>query len=266
MLKRWIEQGAEWQAALVVPAAGRGAAAPDVKRRGLAPQPDRPVRPGPAGGRAARAPAPEAGKERLIRRAHLRPHRPAADPRRDRRLPGRSRPRTPTSGWSTACWPRRGSASGWPSTGSTWPATPTPTATRPTSIAPCGPGATGSIRAFNANLPYDQFITWQLAGDLLAAAHPIAGPGHGLQPPPPPDQRGGQHRGGVPRRVRRRPDQHLRDRVPRADPRVRPLPQPQIRSDHPERVLSTLRLLQQHRRVGAVLALHRRRSRRRRCC
>ena len=28
---------------------------------------------------------------------------------------------------------------------------------------------TGSIRAFNANLPYDQFITWQLAGDLLPA-------------------------------------------------------------------------------------------------
>ncbi len=26
------------------------------------------------------------------------------------------------------------------------------------------------IRAFKANLPYDQFITWQLAGDLLPDA------------------------------------------------------------------------------------------------
>ena len=38
---------------------------------------------------------------------------------------------------------------------------------RPTSIAPCGPGVTGSSSAFNANLPFDKFITWQLAGDLL---------------------------------------------------------------------------------------------------
>ena len=57
------------------------------------------------------------------------------------------------SAWSTACWPRRGSASGWPSTGSTWPATPTPTATRPTSIAPCGPGATGSSRPSTPTCP-----------------------------------------------------------------------------------------------------------------
>ena len=116
------------------------------------------------------------------------------------------------------------------------------------------------VQAFNANLPYDQFITWQLAGDLLPEPDPRPGPGHGVQPPPSPDQRGGQHRGRVPRRVRRRPDQHLRDRVPGADPRVRPLPQPQVRPDHPERVLSTVWLLQQHRRVGAVLAFHRRRS------
>ena len=26
------------------------------------------------------------------------------------------------------------------------------------------------IRAFNKNLPYDQFITWQIAGDLLPKA------------------------------------------------------------------------------------------------
>ena len=258
LLKRWIEQGAEWQAhwSFLPPVA---APAPDVKNAGWPRNPiDRFVL---ARLEAEdRTPAPEAEQGAADPPRHLRPHRAAPDARRDRCVPGRLGARTPMSAWSTACWPRRGSASEWPSTGSTWPATPTPTATRPTSIAPCGPGATGSIQAFNANLPYDRFITWQLAGDLLAAADPRPGPRHGVQPPPSPDQRGGKHRGRVPRRVRRRPDQHLRDRVPGADPRMRPLPQPQVRSDHPERVLSTVRLLQQHRRIGAVLALHRRRS------
>ena len=142
VLKRWIEQGGEWQVALVVPAAGRGAGARGQARR-VAPQPDRPLRPGPHRGRG-----PHAGRRGEQGAAdpprHLRPHRAAPDPRRDRRLPGRSATRRPTSGWSIACWPRRGSASAWPSTGSTWPATPTPTATRPTAIAPPGPGATGS--------------------------------------------------------------------------------------------------------------------------
>ena len=142
------------------------APAPEVKRRRLAPQPDRPLRPGPARGRGPR-PAARGRQGAADPPRHVRPHRPAPHARRDRRLPGRSRRRTPTSGWSTACWPRRGSASGWPSTGSTWPATPTPTAIRPTSIAPSGRGATGSSSAFNGNLPYDRFVTWQLAGDLL---------------------------------------------------------------------------------------------------
>ena len=30
------------------------------------------------------------------------------------------------------------------------------------------------IRAFNDNLPYDQFLTWQLAGDLLPAPRAIS--------------------------------------------------------------------------------------------
>ena len=42
------------------------------------------------------------------------------------------------------------------------------------------------------------------------------------------------------------------------DARVRALPRPQVRPDHPARLLLALRLLQQHRRVRALLALHQR--------
>ena len=65
----------------------------------------------------------------LIRRAHLRPDRPA------RRRPRRSTPSSPTpppmptSGWSTACWRAPITASAGRGTGSTSPATPTATAT-----------------------------------------------------------------------------------------------------------------------------------------
>jgi hypothetical protein len=34
------------------------------------------------------------------------------------------------------------------------------------------------IRAFNDNLPYDQFIVWQLAGDLLPGTYARPGAGH----------------------------------------------------------------------------------------
>ena len=133
------------EGALGVPAAGRGAGPRGQGRR-----------PGPGtrstgsswpGSRpSGSAPAPEAEQGAADPPRHVRPDR-AAPRRSPRSTPSwPTDARTPTSGWSTACWPRRGSASGWPSTGSTWPATPTPTATRPTSIAPCGPGATGSSR------------------------------------------------------------------------------------------------------------------------
>jgi hypothetical protein len=50
---------------------------------------------------------------------------------------------TPTRRPWTACWPRPTTANGWPPSGSTWPATPTRTATRTTACATPGPGASG---------------------------------------------------------------------------------------------------------------------------
>src|SRR5262249_17389683 len=145
LLKRWIEQGAEWKAhwAFLPPAAP---VIPDVKDPAWPRNPlDRFVL---ARLEAEhRPPSPEANQERLIRRVTFDL---TGLPPAPRRPSPRSTPSSlietpaPTSGWSTACWPRRGSASAWPSTGSTWPATPIPTATSPTSTAPCGHGATGS--------------------------------------------------------------------------------------------------------------------------
>ena len=57
---------------------------------------------------------------------HLRPDRPAADARGDRRVPRRQFARTRSRGSSTACWPRRATASAGAGTGSTSSAMPTP--------------------------------------------------------------------------------------------------------------------------------------------
>ena len=89
-------------------------------------------------------PSPEADRATLIRRLEPRPDGLAADARRGRRVRVQLSLRGPTRSWSTGCWPRPTTASGWRWTGSTRPATPTPTATRTTSPGRCGPGATGS--------------------------------------------------------------------------------------------------------------------------
>ncbi|MFO0950334.1 MAG: DUF1549 domain-containing protein [Isosphaeraceae bacterium] len=47
------------------------------------------------------------------------------------------------------------------------------------------------IRAFNTNLPYDQFVTWQIAGDRLPNPTTDHAPGHRVLPAQPDDQRGG---------------------------------------------------------------------------
>ena len=114
VLTRWVKEGVPWSAvpaaAAIIDHAGQGARrerkpkpaantwsfrpvvrppVPAVKNRGLVPQPDRCVPPGPArGGRLA---AGARGRSRdLDPAAQVRPDRPAADPRRGRRLRRRS--------------------------------------------------------------------------------------------------------------------------------------------------------------------------------
>ena len=72
--------------------------------------------------------------------------------------------------WSTGCWLRRRSASGWPGNGSTRPAMPTRTAIRETASGRCGPGAIGWSRPSIAICRTISSRVWQLAGDLLPDA------------------------------------------------------------------------------------------------
>ena len=76
---------------------------------------------------------------------HLRPDRPAADARGDRRVPQATSRPTPSRRSSIGCSPRRPTASAGAGTGSTSSATPTPPATTPTTRSRrCTATATGS--------------------------------------------------------------------------------------------------------------------------
>ena len=77
--------------------------------------------------------------------------------------------RTRWPGSSTACSPRRTTASDGAGTGWTSPITPIRPATTPT--IPCPEAGTYRdyiINSFNRDKPYDQFVREQLAGDILA--------------------------------------------------------------------------------------------------
>ena len=119
--------------------------------------------------------APEADRRTLIRRAVLRPDRPAADARggrRVRRRPGARRLREagrPAAGVAAL---RRALG---PALARPGPLRRDATASRPTTPRPTpGAIATTSSARFNADKPYDRFVREQLAGDELDPDDPEA--------------------------------------------------------------------------------------------
>ena len=145
ILKRWVAAGGRISATLVVRKAGQGT---DPRR------PERRRRAGPAPARRGRAEALARGRPpHPDPPAVFRPDRPAAHARGGQGV-RRATPRpTPTSAWSTACWPARTTASAWRSAGSTWSGSPTRSATTATTPATSGPIATGSSRASTTTSP-----------------------------------------------------------------------------------------------------------------
>ena len=145
ILKRWVAAGGRVSAALVVRAAGQGT---DPRR------PERRRRAGPAPARRGRAEALARGRP-----PHADPPavfdltRPAADARGGRGVRRTTRRPTPTSSWSTACWPARTTASGWRSAGSTWCGSPTRSATTATTPRNVWPYRDWVIKSFNDNKP-----------------------------------------------------------------------------------------------------------------
>ena len=112
---------------------------------------------------------PEADRRHADPPGGVRPDRPAAVARGDRRISGRHVARRLREADRPACWPRPHTASGGAGTGSTWPATPTPTATATTT--PSGPmprsiAITSSARSTPTSRSTGSSIE-QLAGDEL---------------------------------------------------------------------------------------------------
>ena len=112
------------------------------------------------------------------------------------------------------------------------------------------------IRAFNENLPYNDFLVWQLAGDLLPNAtrdQRLATAFNRLH-------RQTNEGGSIEEEFRAEyvadRCEHRRHGHARPHARLRALSRPQIRSGQAARLLFALCVLQQHRRVGALLALH----------
>ena len=183
LLRAWIDQGASWPG----------------KRFGQVPNPrnhwsfkKRPVRPATPpsitkNGRAipidyfvlskleakGLAPSAEADRSILIRRVSLDLDRTASHPRGDQRFCRTTAARTPTKKLSSACWPPA------ITTGERWARhwldavryAGFPTVTKKTWLRSIYPYRDWVIDAYNDNMPFDEFTTEQLAGDLDAAFH-----------------------------------------------------------------------------------------------
>ena len=137
--------------------------------------------------------------------AVVRPDRPAAGAAAVDGVRRRTRARRRTRGWSSGCWRRPTSASGWPCSGSTWCATPTRCGYHGDDDQPISPYRDYVIKAFNDNLPFDQFTLEQLAGDLLPEPTQSQRDRHRLQPLEQDDRRRRRTGQRVPGQVRRRP-------------------------------------------------------------
>ena len=224
---------------------------PAVEAHGLGPQPDRRLHPRADRGRRAR-PRPRGRPGDPDPPAPVRPDGLPPTPEEvdafvadapARRLRAAGRPPARLA---------RSTASAGRGPGSTWPASPRATASRATRPAPTPGGiATGSIKALNADMPYDRFVALQLAGDEVAPGRPRGVRRHRLQPEL--AVRGQQH-GPRPEPAAhaRRHDRHDRLGLPRPDRRLRPLPRPQVRPDQPEGLLPVPGPLRRDRAEGRL--------------
>ena len=145
ILKRWIEQGAEYQqhwsyeqpVKAEIPA-GQNAVDVLVRRR-LA--------------EVGLKPSPEADRRTLIRRLSSDLVGLPPSPEEVRAFVERSSRPRPTSGWSSACWQAPITANAWRSAGSTSCGSPTRSAITATTRATSGRTATGSSRASTTTSP-----------------------------------------------------------------------------------------------------------------
>ncbi len=118
------------------------------------------------------APSLEADRRTLIRRLTFDLH--GLPPHRKKSISSwESRGLTPMSGWLTASWRRRGTASAGDGTGSTSSTMATPTATTKTSGRDhAWPYRDYVIRSLNDDVPYARFVQEQIAGDVLWPGDP----------------------------------------------------------------------------------------------